>query len=81
MKVQIGVTARLPRGSEPSNQLLYEAIAYRLEHGADHPNFDTRIIRWQNPGRKRGELRQWRQGNQGDAWATLGPAIRAAVNL
>ena len=79
LKVQIGITARLPSGMVPSNQLLNEAIAYRVEHGSDHPNFTTRIIRWQNPGRKRGELRQWRQGNQGDAWATLGPAISAAM--
>jgi hypothetical protein len=79
LKVQIGITARLPAGMVPSNQLLNEAIAYRVEHGSDHPNFTTRIIRWQNPGRKRGELRQWRQGNQGDAWATLGPAISAAM--
>lgn len=81
LKVQIAVKARLPKGMKPTNNLLYEAIAYRIEHGADHPNFDTRILRWQNPGRKRGELRQWREGNQADAWTTLGPAIAAAVSL
>lgn len=79
LRVQIGIKATLPAGMEPSNRLLYEAIQYRLDHGDDHPNFKTKIIRWQNPGRKRGELRQWRQGNQDDAWATLGPAISAAI--
>ena len=79
LRVQIGVRLRVPTGFEPSNALLNEAIAYRVEHGEDHPLFRTSIIRWQNPNRARPELRQWRQGNQADAWATLGPAIAAAV--
>jgi len=75
----MSVHARLPTGLTLSNRLLNEAIAYRVEHGTDHPSFTTRILRWQNPGRKRAELRAWRQGNQADAWATLGSAILAAV--
>lgn len=80
LRVQIGVRLRIPRGMQPTNALLNEAIAYRVENGEDHPLFRTRIIRWQNPNRRRPELRQWRQGNQADAWATLGRAILAAVS-
>ena len=49
LRVQIGVTAKLPAGMAPTRELLNEAIAYRLEHGEDHPLFKTRIIRRQNP--------------------------------
>lgn len=79
LKVQIAIEYELPEGMKPTNRLLYDAVLYRVENGHDHPRFTTRIIRWQNPGRGRGELRQWRQGNQGDAWTTLGPAVRAAM--
>lgn len=55
------------------------AILHRIEHGADAPYTKTFIYRWQNPGRKRGEDRQWRHGNQPDAWKSLGPPIAAAL--
>ena len=64
---------------KPSRELLNEAIAFRVRHGHDTPGFTTGILRWQNPGRRRREDRQWRQGNQSDAWDSLGPAILAAV--
>lgn len=71
LQVQISVRAKLPKGRKPSPQLIQDAIRYRVEHGEDHPAFKTRIIRWRNGGR-RGNLSAWRQGNQSDAWGTLG---------
>lgn len=85
LKVQIGVRVNVRPGAEISNRLLYEAIAYKIDHmnedgsGGAARHTKPRIIRWQNPGRKTGEGRQWRQGNQNDAWVTLGPAIRASI--
>lgn len=86
LRVQISVRARLPPGADPTNRLLYGAIAYKLDNGTegtytqtDHRFMKCRIIRWQNPGRKTKKGRAWRHGNQEDAWVTLGPAIRAAI--
>lgn len=77
LKVQIGVRFNMEK--EPSNRLAYEAILHRIDRDDNAPRTQTRIIRWKNPGRKSGELREWRQGNQDDAWVTLGPPIRAAI--
>lgn len=63
----------------PTNRMTYEAILYRIDRGHDAPFTHPTILRWQNPGRKRAELRDWRQGNQADAWQSLGPAIRAVI--
>lgn len=77
LRVQLQVRWQLPEGMEPSSRLLYEAVAYRAEQGEDAPRFRTRILRWQNPGRLTAGGRSWRQGNQADAWDSLGPAIAA----
>ena len=80
LKVQISVHGALPAGLKATNRLLYEAIAWKIDNGLeDHPRFPAEIIRWQNPGRRQKEDREWRSGNQEDAWITLGPAIRAAI--
>jgi hypothetical protein len=69
--VQISIRAKLPKGKRATAALYQEAIRYRVEHGEDHPNFTTRIVRWRNSSRG-GQLSAWRQGNQSDAWGTLG---------
>ena len=60
-------------------RLADDAVLYRIARGHDAPKTRPRVLRWQNPGRKRAELRAWRQGNQDDAWVSLGPAIAAAI--
>lgn len=77
LEVQISIKLRLPKGVPPeavTSRLIDELVAYRIEHGKDHPRAKTRIIQWRNPGR-RGALRRWRTGNQEDAWETLGRAL------
>lgn len=77
LEVQISVTLRLPRDVAPTAitaALVDELIAYRIEHGHDHPRAKTRIITWRNPNR-RGAGARWRTGNQDDAWETLGRAL------
>lgn len=75
LQVQISVRLRLPAGVKPTTARTQAAINYRLEHGYDHANATTKIIRWRNPSRP-GQLSRWRQGNQEDAWATLGQWLR-----
>jgi hypothetical protein len=77
LNVQINVVAHLPRGTRPTKRLIQEAIRYRIEHEEDHPRFETKIIRWRNPGRT-GKLGGWRQGNQSDAWRSLKRVLRFA---
>lgn len=80
LQIQISVQARMPKGTRPEQltaALIDEAIKYRIENGEDHPRFKTRIIRWKNPTRK-GKHASWRQGNQADAWGTLGKWIKHA---
>lgn len=71
LEIQVNVKMRLPRGTRPTEALAREFIDYRIEHGEDHPRATTRIVRWRNPSRA-GSLGAWRQGNQDDAWGTLG---------
>lgn len=66
-------------GISPTTELVNEAIRYRIENGEDFPDVTTKILRWRNPGRRRGEDRAWRQGNQDDAWETLGAVIEASL--
>lgn len=80
LKVQIGIEYELPEGFEPTNALLYEAVLHKIRNGTDAAHFKTKIIRWQNPGRKHAEDRAWRQGNQADAWDSLGPALDFAIS-
>lgn len=76
MKIQLGV--RLKIGTERERHFSDAQLTraanmagiYRIRHGVDHPNAETQILRWRNPGR-RGELASWREGNQHDAWVTL----------
>jgi hypothetical protein len=80
LQVQIAIRAKLPKGTRPEQltaALFDEVIKYRIENGEDHPAFETRIIRWKNPTR-RGAFSKWRQGNQGDAWGTLGKWLKFA---
>lgn len=44
--LQLSATFHLPRGYQPSANLTQEAIAYRLEHGDDHPSVSIRIVGW-----------------------------------
>lgn len=77
LEVQVSITLRLPKHIPEhaiTAALVDELIAYRIEHGRDHPRAKTRIIQWRNPAR-RGSFRRWRTGNQADAWATLGRAL------
>ena len=78
LEIQVNVRMRLPRGTKPSEQLARDFIDYRIEHGEDHPRATTKIVRWRNPSRG-GALGTWRQGNQPDAWATLGKFLRAGT--
>lgn len=78
LRIQIGVRYTLPSGRAASSELLYRAVAHRIDRGDDHKRFRSRIIRWQNPDRD-GTAGDWRQGNQEDAWLTLGPPIRAFI--
>lgn len=78
LQVQISIKSRLPKGVEVAASLYQDAIRYRVEHGEDYPAFTTRIIRWRNGGR-RGNLSSWRQGNQSDAWGTLGKWLAHAT--
>jgi hypothetical protein len=71
LEIQISVRMRLPKGTAPSQSLAHEFIQYRIDNGEDHPRATTKIVRWKNPSRK-GTAGNWRQGNQSDAWATLG---------
>lgn len=78
LEIQVSVKLRLPRRVSQDDipaSLIDEIIAYRIEHGHDHPRAKTRIVQWRNPGR-RGTLRRWRTGNQSDAWETLGRALK-----
>jgi hypothetical protein len=78
LSVQITVRCKLPKGSRPEQltaSLIDEAIKYRIENGEDHPAFVCKIVRWKNPARK-GKNAGWRQGNQADAWTTLGPQLK-----
>lgn len=77
LQVQISVRLRLPRGVKPTTARTRAAINHRIKYGHDHPNAQTRIIRWRNPGRK-GAGSQWRQGNQADAWGTLAQWLKFA---
>ncbi len=79
LEVQVSIKLRLPKHvpqTAITAALVDEVIAYRIEHGKDHPRAKTRIIQWRNPGR-RGSFRRWRTGNQEDAWETLGRALRS----
>jgi hypothetical protein len=78
LEIQVNVRMRLPKGTKPSEQLARDFIDYRIEHGEDHPRATTKIIRWRNPSRG-GRLGAWRQGNQSDAWGTLGKFLRAGT--
>jgi hypothetical protein len=83
LTIQISIRLRVPgkfKKSQISAALVDELIAYRLEHGKDHPRATIKIIRWQNPARK-GALRNWRTGNQPDAWKSLGPALAVRGNV
>ena len=85
LQVQISIKFKKPkvpgRNVKTSASLYQEAIRYRVEHGEDHPLFETKIIRWRN-GARRGQLSRWRQGNQTDAWGTLGKWLsRATVDV
>lgn len=77
LRIQVSVRLKQPidpRTGEPiplSPDVIQEAIRYRVENGQDHPRVTTRIVRWKNPSRA-GSLSRWRQGNQADAWGTLG---------
>jgi hypothetical protein len=76
---QIQVRFDMPEGFKPTRALTREAIRYRIKNGIDAPRTHTKILRWRNPGRRMGEDRAWRQGNQPDAWATLGAVIEASL--
>lgn len=78
LQVQISVRVKVPKGTKPKQltaSLINEAIAYRIENGYDHPKIESKIVRWRNPTRPGGKG-SWRQGNQSDAWATLGKWLR-----
>jgi hypothetical protein len=86
--VQLRVDLDLPAGMADDDRaaaairrLADDAVLHRIGTGRDAPHTRSHVLRWQNPGRKRGEDRQWRQGNQPDAWTTLGPAIAAAIEM
>jgi hypothetical protein len=76
---QIRVRFEMPAGFRPTQQLVREAIRHRIKEGEDAPRVKTKILRWRNPGRRMSEDRAWRQGNQPDAWNTLGNVIMAAL--
>ncbi len=71
LEIQISVQMDLPKGTRPTHELAMEFVEYRIEHGEDHPRAKTWIVRWKNPARP-GKGASWRQGNQADAFATLG---------
>lgn len=83
LKVQIRVDLDMPapdgKPLKPSARLVDQAILHRIDSGQDAPFTKTRILEWQNPGRKRREDRAWRTGNQQDAWISLGPPLRLAL--
>lgn len=76
---QIGVRFEMPDGFKPTPALVRAAIRYRIKRGHDAPRTHTRILRWRNPGRRQSEDRAWRQGNQSDAWTTLGQVILSTL--
>lgn len=76
LEIQVNIKMRLPKGTAPTESLAQEFINYRIEHGEDHPRATTKIVRWRNPSRG-GRAGNWRQGNQGDAWGTLGKFLAA----
>lgn len=71
LQVQIAVRGRLPRGRRLTKTFLRDAIRHKAATGEDLPGLDINIVRWRNPGRKNTSLRDWRTGDQADAWATL----------
>ena len=81
LEVQISIRFKAPKGTQPEQltaALYDEVIKYRIENGVDHPAFTSKIIRWKNPARA-GKKGAWRQGNQSDAWDTLGKQLRFAT--
>lgn len=84
--MQLRVDLDLPVGmkDDPTQKLHIrrladDAILHRMSVGRDAPFTRTQILRWQNPGRKKREDRQWRTGNQADAWTSLAAPLRAAL--
>ncbi len=80
LQVQITINYKARPGTRPEQltaALYDEVIKYRIENGEDHPAFETKIVRWKNPTRK-GAFSRWRQGNQDDAWGTLGKWLKFA---
>lgn len=70
MEIQISITKlRLPVGVTLTSALVQDLVRHKAETGDDLAG-TTQILRWKNPARV-GAKRNWRQGNQGDAWETL----------
>jgi len=76
---QFGVVFDMPAGFKPTPELTRAAVLHRARTGEDAPRTHVKILRWRNPGRRHGEDRAWRQGNQGDAWLTLANVIMAGL--
>src|SRR5262249_37925219 len=77
LRVQIAIVGKVPRKVKLTAKLMQSMIQRKAATGIDPKGLTLEIQRWQNPARK-GAKRNWRTGNQADAWRTLRRALQRA---